>query len=142
MHCRVAMMAVLGYIFGEAIDPFTGSSFIVPFEVHGPANQQLAQVAPLPFAMFVLFIGACEIRRAQIGWVSPTEALFTLRDDYYPGDIGFDPFQYKADMKSPEDFAEMQNKELSNGRLAMLAVAGGLCGNAKQRTVQRPPRNA
>ena len=27
-------------------------------------------------------------------------------------------------MKSPEDFAEMQNKELSNGRLAMLAVAG------------------
>ena len=85
MHCRVAMMAVLGYIFGEAIDPFTGSSFIVPFEVHGPANQQLAQVAPLPFAMFVLFIGACEIRRAQIGWVSPTEALFTLRDDYYPG---------------------------------------------------------
>jgi hypothetical protein len=124
MHCRVAMLAFLGYLTGEAIDPFTGSSFLVPFEVHGPANQQLAQVAPLPFAALVLFVGACEIRRAQIGWVAPTEALFTLRDDYYPGDIGFDPFQYKADMESPEDFEKMQNKELSNGRLAMLAVAG------------------
>ena len=131
MHGRVAMMAFLGYLTGEAIDPLTGSSFIVPFEIHGAANQQLAQVAPLPFAVLVLFIGACEIRRAQVGWVNPTEALFTLRDDYYPGDLGFDPFQYKADMKSAADFEEMQNKELSNGRLAMLAVAG-FCAQEQQ----------
>merc|ERR1711939_673194 len=117
----------MGYIMGEAVTPLTGKSFIMPTPVSGPANSHLAQIIaeqPLAFIVFVLTIGAAEIRRAQIGWVSPTEALFTLRDDYYPGDIGFDPFQYKADMESPEDFEKMQNKELSNGRLAMLAVAG------------------
>jgi hypothetical protein len=45
-----------------------------------------------------------------------------LRDSYYPGDIGFDPLGLKP--KSAEEFASMQAKELSNGRLAMFAAAG------------------
>jgi hypothetical protein len=48
--------------------------------------------------------------------------LFTLRESYYPGDIGFDPLGLKP--TNADEFATMQAKELSNGRLAMLAVAG------------------
>jgi hypothetical protein len=48
--------------------------------------------------------------------------LFTLRESYYPGDIGFDPLGLKP--SNADEFANMQAKELSNGRLAMLAVAG------------------
>ena len=45
-----------------------------------------------------------------------------LNDDYYPGDIKFDPLGLKPD--TPEEFAEMATKELQQGRLAMLAVSG------------------
>jgi len=39
-----------------------------------------------------------------------------------PGDIGFDPLGIKP--TNDADMLEMQNKELNNGRLAILAVAG------------------
>ena len=38
------------------------------------------------------------------------------------GDVGFDPLGLKP--SDPKEFANMQAKELSNGRLAMIAVAG------------------
>ena len=136
MHGRVAMMAFVGYIMGEAVTPLTGKSFIMPTVVSGPANSHLAQIIgeqPIAFFAFVCAIGLAEIRRAQIGWVSPDEALFTLRDDYYPGDIGFDPLGIRPD--TPEAFATEQCRELSNGRLAMIAVAG-LCAQEIVRPVQ------
>jgi Chlorophyll A-B binding protein len=45
-----------------------------------------------------------------------------LKTDYIPGDLGFDPLGLKP--SDPTAFAEMQTKELQNGRLAMLAAAG------------------
>ena len=45
-----------------------------------------------------------------------------LRADYVPGDLGFDPLGLKPE--DPAEFREMQTKELQNGRLAMIAVAG------------------
>jgi len=45
-----------------------------------------------------------------------------LKEDYFPGDIGFDPLGLKPD--DPEEFMIMSTKELQHGRLAMLAVAG------------------
>lgn len=46
--------------------------------------------------------------------------LTKLRDGYYPGDLGFDPLGLKP--TDATEFANMQTKELQNGRLAMLAA--------------------
>merc|ERR1712071_462743 len=118
-HGRVAMIASVGYLAGEAVSG--------PFSITGPANDQLQQVPGPAFALLTAVIAFCEIRRAQIGWVEPdlgswTKTLFTLREEYYPGDIGFDPLGLKPE--DPKDFANMQTKELQNGRLAMIGIAG------------------
>ena len=119
MHGRVAMLACVGYLSGEAISG--------PFKMVGPANDQLQQV-PLPvFVLLTVGIAAAELRRAQIGWVEPnfgswTSTLWKLRENYYPGDVGFDPLGLKP--TDPTAFKNMQTRELQNGRLAMLGAAG------------------
>jgi hypothetical protein len=118
-HGRVGMLAVLGFLVGENFHPLFGG------EVTGPANSHLAQVqevAPLFFLGLTGAIAAAELTRATTGWVSPTESAWTLKDNYYPGDIGFDPLGLKP--TNAAEYASMQTKELSNGRLAMLAAIG------------------
>eukprot|EP00587_Corethron_hystrix_P000727 CAMPEP_0113318086 /NCGR_PEP_ID=MMETSP0010_2-20120614/12773_1 /TAXON_ID=216773 ORGANISM="Corethron hystrix, Strain 308" /NCGR_SAMPLE_ID=MMETSP0010_2 /ASSEMBLY_ACC=CAM_ASM_000155 /LENGTH=240 /DNA_ID=CAMNT_0000175273 /DNA_START=220 /DNA_END=942 /DNA_ORIENTATION=- /assembly_acc=CAM_ASM_000155 len=130
-HGRVAMLATLGYVVGENFHPFFNG------EVTGPANTHLAQVqeiAPFFFLWLATSILTAELGRANIGWEKPLEAieknkevegktwLSKLNDNYYPGDIGFDPLGLKP--QDPEEFAEMQTKELNNGRLAMFAAMG------------------
>merc|ERR1712194_469477 len=56
------------------------------------------------------------------------EGKMDLRDDYYPGDIGFDPLGLKPD--DEEELNVMITKELQHGRLAMLAAAGFLAQEA------------
>merc|ERR1712086_173015 len=124
-HGRVAMLAVIGFLVTEA-----------PFEFHplfdigskdiGPAIRHLDEVrnaAPFFFEILAVVIGAAEVGRSLKGWEQPgNEENKVLRDDYYPGDIGFDPLGLKPD--NFEEFSVMSTKELQNGRLAMLAVAG------------------
>lgn len=113
------MLATMGYLFGELTEG--------PFGIKGPANDQLQQV-PLPaFVLLTVGIAAAELKRARIGWVEPdlgqwTKTLWTLRENYYPGDIGFDPLGLKPE--DGKEFANMQTKELQHGRLAMIGVAG------------------
>jgi hypothetical protein len=119
MHSRVAMMATLGYIIGESTPTITYGMDVH----HTIANNQLPEVPRAVLFQFFLTINIIEALRASKGWVEPgIGELFTLRDTYYPGDIGFDPLGVKP--TDAKDFANMQEKELSNGRLAMLAVAG------------------
>ena len=65
---------------------------------------------------------AGDAERGGSRFVSPQAGV--LNEDYYPGDVGFDPLGLKP--TDPAEFAEMQTKELQNGRLAMLAAAGFL----------------
>ena len=119
MHGRVAMMATVGYLIQE-----NTPTIAYGFDTPTIANNQIPEV-PLFGVMFPFFlaINIAEALRASKGWVEPGMGpLFTLRENYYPGDLGFDPAGLKPD--KAEDFANMQTKELSNGRLAMLAVAG------------------
>jgi Chlorophyll A-B binding protein len=122
-HGRVAMLATVGFLVGEAVE---GSSFLWDASVTGPAIGHLAQVPALFWVLLVTGIGASEQKRAEIGWVDPREVPISkpglLREDYTPGDIGFDPLGLKPE--DPIAFMALQNKELQNGRLAMLAAAG------------------
>jgi hypothetical protein len=118
-HGRVAMLAVVGFLVGEAVE---GSSFLFDSQITGPAISHLAQV-PAPFwAILTASIMVAELKRASVGWMEPNVALFTLRDEYTPGDIGFDPLGLKP--SNSNELKTVMTKELQNGRLAMLAVAG------------------
>jgi hypothetical protein len=118
MHGRVAMMATVGYLIGENT-PTIAFGFDHPII----ANDQLKEIPITVLLPFFLAINFAESYRANKGWVEPGLGdLFSLRENYYPGDLGFDPLGLKP--TSASEFAQMQTKELSNGRLAMLGVAG------------------
>ena len=121
-HGRVSMLAFVGFLIGEKVE---GSSFLFDSQISGPAINHFAQV-PSPFwEVLVLGIGVAEVYRAQVGWVSPADSpdeQFLLRDDYTPGDIGFDPLGLRPE--DPEEFEAMQTKEIQHCRVAMLAAAG------------------
>merc|ERR1719157_321138 len=122
-HGRVAMTAVLGFLVAESFHPLFGG------DIGGPAIRHLDQVrevAPIFFDILAFTIALAELYRSLVGWVPPPkiQKYFggELNEDYYPGDIGFDPLGLKP--TDPKEFAEMQTKELQNGRLAMLASMG------------------
>lgn len=115
MHGRVAMMATVGYLIGENTPTIVKTTTI--------ANDQLQEMPGTLLWPLFLFINFAEAWRAANGWVEPSkDTLFKLREKYYPGGIGFDPLGLRP--TDPEAFANIAEKELSNGRLAMIAVAG------------------
>jgi hypothetical protein len=126
-HGRVAMLAALGLIVTE--EPI---EFHPLFEAYnkdiGPAIRHLDEVravSPYFFEGLAVVIGVIETSRALVGWNAPDQVLGTkrtLKENYYPGDINFDPLTLKP--SDPAEFAEMSTKELQNGRLAMLGIAG------------------
>ena len=119
MHGRVAMMATLGYLIQENTPTITFPDGI-PDTV---ANNMIPETSIGVLFPFFLTINMCEAFRASKGWNEPgTAPLFTLRDNYYPGNLGFDPLGLRP--SNPKEFEDIQARELSNGRLAMLAAIG------------------
>lgn len=55
---------------------------------------------------------------------SPVTGEGGLKEDYTPGDLGFDPLGLKPE--DEEALVTMKTKELNNGRLAMIGIAGML----------------
>merc|ERR1719240_2281601 len=132
-HGRVSMLAVLGFLVQEEFHFL----FVEPDKEIGPAIRHLDEVRavnPWFFEVLTFSIALAEAFRSVIGWTNPAGAtggpvgglpdgeVRALLDDYYPGDVGFDPLGLKP--SDPAEFAEMATKEFQNGRLAMLAAAG------------------
>merc|ERR1719240_2114857 len=121
-HGRVAMLASLGMLVGENFHPLFGGDIDVPaylafqqtpLETFWPAV--VAAIAiPEIFSIFT-FENPAE-QNPLIG------EYWKMKADHEPGDLGFDPLGLKP--KDPKKLKEMQNKELNNGRLAMIAAAG------------------
>lgn len=124
-HGRVAMLASLGFIVQERIHPlFSGDG--------GPAIEQIPQLPIWVWGVMLSGIGFAEQTRIAKGWAKldpkTSTAKQALRTGYYPGDLGFDPANIRP--KDPLKLRIMQERELQNGRLAMLAAAGFLLQEA------------
>jgi len=135
-HGRVAMLAALGFLVGENYHPLFGLDGKEILAIDSLTEVRL--VFPVFFEILAVVIGGLELNRALKGWTNPQlrdgpSKATVLLSSYYPGDVGFDPLGLKP--KTDDEFIEKQTKELNNGRLAMIAVAGFVA----QELVDRKP---
>jgi light-harvesting complex I chlorophyll a/b binding protein 1 len=119
------MLAVLGVVAGELFPVLFGG------QITGPAIYQFQQADPILNAFTANVVGltaAVEGYNIVNGWSPVEETLSSqvgvagLRSDYVNGDLKFDPLGLKP--TNAAALAAITSKELNNGRLAMIAIAG------------------
>ena len=111
-HGRIAMLAALGFPLAE-IPVFGQVPSYVAFQQSELQTFWPALVGAIAIVEVFSIIPAFENPNIE-GWA--------IRSDHVAGDYGFDPLGLKP--TEPAELLEMQNKELNNGRLAMIAIAG------------------
>jgi len=135
-HGRVCMLAFVGMAVGENYHPLFGGNIDIPAAGHfsltgGDTFWAFAYVqflfaafweecrTSLPVIEGKAFHGLKAAARLPI---DDNPEAFAVVGGRIPGDLGFDPLGLKP--KNEKDLITMQNKELNNGRLAMIAVIG------------------
>jgi len=139
-HGRVGMLASLGFLVQEKFHPlFTADG--------GPAIEQIPKLPVGVLFAITLGISFTESLRISAGFANPYDGevdvskakpvtafpkegttFQRMRVGYTPGDLGFDPLNLKP--TDPAEFKAMQERELSHGRLAMIAAAGFMAQEA------------
>jgi len=116
-HGRLAMLASVGLVVGENYHPLFGGDIDVP-------SYLAFQQTPLEkfWPAVVLAIAIPEIFSVMSFEAVPGGQSWSIRSDHESGNLGFDPLDMKP--TDPDELREVQNKELTYGRFAMLGTAG------------------
>ena len=102
-HSRLAMISTVTI---PLVEQYTNRPAIYEFS-RLPDNYQSLIIG-------LMFIS--EFSSMLLGWERPDRKRFTIKDIYQPGDLGFN--------LAKDIDIDMVNKELNNGRLAMIASLG------------------
>jgi len=116
-HGRVAMLAALGFPVAEVFHPLFGGNIDVPSVV---AFQQTPLQTFWP--VVVGLIAVIEVFSIFPAMEDPNIEGWAIKKSHTAGDYGFDPLGLKP--TNAAEYNEMATKEINNGRLAMLAIAG------------------
>jgi len=128
-HGRVAMLASVGFLFQEHFHfesgPFGGidSPSYVSFEQPPLAGGLWFGLALMAGNVEYLSVDTFEpLLEGGIIAEQNEDKLFRIKADHKAGDLGFDPLGLKP--TSEAELKTMATKELNNGRLAMIGMAG------------------
>lgn len=133
-HGRLAMLAAVGYPVAEIVHPFLAKAANLPsfLTENGDAPNLLngglqVLLDPLqtdgnPVGIFILFVALGRTFALESSALRPRNN-FISKDpkEMYPYDLGFDPLGFHAKATFHERKV-MREKEINNGRLAMLAI--------------------
>ena len=117
-HGRVAMLAAFGFPLAEVFHPLFGG------QVDAPSAFAFQQTPLQPFYPWVVAAIAVLEIPSVLSFRDPSlpGSWWVLKEDHVSGDLGFDPMGLQP--SDPQALQDLQAKELNNGRLAMLAIAG------------------
>lgn len=111
------MLAAVGILVGEEVE----FSSVFGTQITGPAIYQFQEADQLTgFGFAAAIVGLISIIESfglERNWADGK-----LKEDIIPGDYNWDPFGLKP--SDSEALAALQTKEINNGRLAMIGVAG------------------
>jgi hypothetical protein len=120
-HGRVGMLASLGLVVAENFHPLFGGKIDVPSYL---AFQQTPLQKFWPAVLAAVAIPEILQIEAFKEPSNEPDSLWAMKTDtgLLPGALGFDPLNLWP--KDKKEQLELQNKEINNGRLAMIAAAG------------------